>query len=153
MRVLSDERAWEEYLSWQTRDQKSLKRINRHKFLSLLILGLIIFSSVSCKGQADEVQTITISAAGDCTLGRNYKMAYENSWDDCFSRFGPEYFLQNVSSVFENDDITIANLEGVLSGHPAMGAAADIEREPCEAAPYEQRPERVPSIIYTLLGE
>ena len=28
MRVLWDERAWEQYLSWQTEDRKTLKRIN-----------------------------------------------------------------------------------------------------------------------------
>lgn len=28
MRILWDERAWEEYLSWQAEDKKTLKRIN-----------------------------------------------------------------------------------------------------------------------------
>ena len=28
MRILWDERAWEEYLSWQTEDRKTLKKIN-----------------------------------------------------------------------------------------------------------------------------
>jgi len=28
MRILWDERAWEEYLSWQAEDRKTLKRIN-----------------------------------------------------------------------------------------------------------------------------
>lgn len=28
MRILWDERAWEEYLSWQKEDKKTLKRIN-----------------------------------------------------------------------------------------------------------------------------
>ena len=28
MRILWDERAWEEYLSWQIQDKKTLKRIN-----------------------------------------------------------------------------------------------------------------------------
>ena len=28
MRILRDERAWEEYLSWQKEDKKTLKRIN-----------------------------------------------------------------------------------------------------------------------------
>lgn len=28
MKVLWDERAWEEYLEWQTQDKKTLKRIN-----------------------------------------------------------------------------------------------------------------------------
>ena len=28
MRILWDERAWEDYLSWQTQDKKTLKRVN-----------------------------------------------------------------------------------------------------------------------------
>ena len=28
MRILWDERAWDEYLSWQTEDKKTLKKIN-----------------------------------------------------------------------------------------------------------------------------
>ena len=28
MKILWDERAWEEYLEWQTQDKKTLKRIN-----------------------------------------------------------------------------------------------------------------------------
>ena len=28
MKILWDDRAWEEYLSWQTEDKKTLKRIN-----------------------------------------------------------------------------------------------------------------------------
>ena len=28
MKILWDERAWEEYLKWQTRDKQTLKRIN-----------------------------------------------------------------------------------------------------------------------------
>ena len=28
MKILWDERAWEEYLSWQTEDKRTLKRLN-----------------------------------------------------------------------------------------------------------------------------
>ena len=83
--------------------------------LCFLILGVVLAKTAPCESKAEDVKTITISAVGDCTLGRNYKMVYENSWDDCFSRFGAEYFLQNVTELFHEDDITIANLEGVLS--------------------------------------
>ena len=80
-----------------------------------LTAGLVIAGFLIGKGLSGNVKTITISAVGDCTLGRNYKMDYANSWDDCYSRYGADYFLQNVSDVFHKDDITIANLEGVLS--------------------------------------
>ena len=80
-----------------------------------LLFGVAAALLVSCNSQPDNVKTITISAVGDCTLGRDYRMEYGNSWDDCFSSFGADYFLQNVSDTFKKDDITIANLEGVLS--------------------------------------
>ena len=85
------------------------------KICYTLMVGVIISICLSVNSLAENEQTITITAVGDCTLGRNYKMDYEGSWDDCYSRYGAEYFLQNVSEVFHEDDISIANLEGVLS--------------------------------------
>ena len=64
----------------------------------------------------DQVTKITISAVGDCTLGKNYKMAFSRSWGDLYNKKGAGYFLKKTASVFKKDDLTIANLEGVLSG-------------------------------------
>lgn len=106
-------------------DQKGY--FSARKLYCLLLTGLIVaalaiaplttaLASCSVPSAPDKGEhTVTISAVGDCTLGRNYKMGFEHSWDDCFSRYGAGYFLQNVSEVFGKDDITIANLEGVLS--------------------------------------
>ena len=79
------------------------------------LVWLILLMILPCNGRSEDIHSITISAVGDCTLGRNYKMQFENSWDDMFLKYGAEYFLQNVEDVFNEDDITIANLEGVLS--------------------------------------
>ncbi len=38
-------------------------------------------------------------------------------------------------------------------GHPSMAPAEDTKREAMDAVPYAQKPERVPAIIRTLLGE
>ena len=59
--------------------------------------------------------SITISAVGDVTLGTNQKTSYEGSFHDYYDRYGPEYFLQNVRSIFEADDFTVVNLEGTLT--------------------------------------
>ena len=64
---------------------------------------------------SDVTATITISAVGDCTLGRNQKHTYENSFDEAYDKYGKTYFLEKVKDVFEADDFTIANLEGVLT--------------------------------------
>lgn len=65
-----------------------------------------------------EVQetTITISAAGDCTLGTdegfNYSRSFKGKYDAVQD---PSYFLQNVQPVFAQDDLTIVNMEGTLT--------------------------------------
>lgn len=58
---------------------------------------------------------ITISAAGDCTLGYDIDFGYNGSYDDFVSRHGYEYPLRNVRELFDNDDLTIVNLETTLT--------------------------------------
>ncbi len=59
--------------------------------------------------------SITISATGDVTLG-NYKgQSYGNSFREAYDKFGAGYFLENVKDLFEEDDMTIVNLEGPLT--------------------------------------
>ena len=70
------------------------------------------------KQETPEVQetTITISAAGDCTLGTdegfNYKRSFKGKYDAVQD---PAYFFQNVQPVFAQDDLTIVNMEGTLT--------------------------------------
>ncbi|MDF2519725.1 MAG: CapA family protein [Clostridia bacterium] len=61
----------------------------------------------------DDYNIITISAAGDITLGSDADSSYVNSFDYEFNLHEGDfsYFMQNVKSIFENDDLTIANLE------------------------------------------
>lgn len=69
-----------------------------------------------CKVTVSKDVTITISAAGDCTLSsdinqykdRNFFSVYNKQKDD-------SYFFKNVKSIFEKDDMTIVNFEGTLS--------------------------------------
>lgn len=53
---------------------------------------------------------ITISAAGDCTLGVDSR--YNNAFNDYYKKKGSSYFLKKVKKVFSKDDVTIVNLEG-----------------------------------------
>lgn len=113
-------------------------------FILLLVtvaLGCYYFTSVAPKEQpkdvvrTDELQTeetseidlveetedvpeeieITISATGDMTLGNHQKYYYEGSFDNYYDLYGVDYFMQNVKPIFEADDFTIVNVEGVLS--------------------------------------
>ncbi len=61
------------------------------------------------------VTQITMTFVGDCTFGRNQKAAYENSFDQYYDKKGPDYFLSRVRHIFEQDDITVINLEGSLT--------------------------------------
>lgn len=59
---------------------------------------------------------ITISAAGDSTLGSDDDFDDSISFDTMYQNVGdPGYFLQNVKAIFEADDLTILNLEGPLT--------------------------------------
>ena len=56
---------------------------------------------------------VTISAAGDCTLGVDSR--YNNSFNNYYNKKGSAYFLKKVKKVFSKDDLTIVNLEGPLT--------------------------------------
>jgi hypothetical protein len=62
------------------------------------------------------VTQISLSAAGDCTLGTDEKFGYEDTFPAAYDAAGNgEPFLQGVKDVFANDDLTIINLEGALT--------------------------------------
>lgn len=61
------------------------------------------------------VTTLTLTFTGDCTLGTNQKHTYKDSFDAYYDKKGPDYFLQNVRQIFEEDDLTVINLEGSLT--------------------------------------
>ena len=59
---------------------------------------------------------ITISAAGDVSLGNYHLQDYAYSFRQTYDQTEDKsYFLENVSDIFAEDDFTIVNLEGVLT--------------------------------------
>ncbi|MDO4866215.1 MAG: CapA family protein [Clostridia bacterium] len=58
---------------------------------------------------------LTITAAGDCTLGGEIGARGQKYFTKCASEYGLDYFFNNVRYIFENDDLTIVNLEGPLT--------------------------------------
>ena len=82
------------------------------------------------KQQAQEVQekepekvSLTISAAGDCTLGTDENFYYATSLPAKYEAVqDPGYFFQKVLPVFSQDDLTIVNMEGILT-------AEELQRE------------------------
>lgn len=63
--------------------------------------------------EKDKVIEITISAAGDCTLGVDSR--YNNRFNDTYNSNNAAYFFKKVKPVFSKDDITIVNFEGTLT--------------------------------------
>ena len=61
------------------------------------------------------VTQITMTFVGDCTFGVNQKHSYWNSFNHVYDENGPDYFFEGVRDIFEDDDITVINLEGSLT--------------------------------------
>ncbi len=68
-------------------------------------------------GAEEELDTIpiTITAVGDCTLGGDIPSGNYRNFEKYAKKYGPDYFLENVRGLFEQDDLTIVNLEGPLT--------------------------------------
>lgn len=79
-------------------------------------------------GQSDEQSvltedryTVTISAAGDVTLGTHQEQDYGSSFRQAYDQAEDEgYFFENVRDIFAADDMTIVNLEGPLTTSDQM---------------------------------
>lgn len=61
------------------------------------------------------VQTVTVTAVGDCTLGATQTHGYAGSFHEYYDSNGENYFFEGVRELFEEDDFTLINLECVLS--------------------------------------
>ncbi|MCL1998923.1 MAG: CapA family protein [Turicibacter sp.] len=61
------------------------------------------------------VTTITISAAGDVTLGGDERWHGYHRFMAEFERNGHAFFFENVRDIFYNSDLAIVNLEGTLT--------------------------------------
>lgn len=62
-----------------------------------------------------EPVSLTVSLTGDCTLGTDENFDYSTSLNAYYESNGSAYFFQNVRSIFEQDDLTVVNMEGTLT--------------------------------------
>ncbi|MDE6517570.1 MAG: CapA family protein, partial [Acetatifactor sp.] len=64
----------------------------------------------------ENILSITISAAGDCSLGNHQDQEYAYSFRQTYDQVEDKgYFFANVQDYFGSDDMTIVNFEGVLT--------------------------------------
>ena len=60
--------------------------------------------------------TLTITFAGDCTLGTDVNFSSDTSFNTKYEAVDdPSYFFANVADIFKNDDLTVVNMEGTLT--------------------------------------
>ena len=77
--------------------------------------------------------SITITAAGDVTLGNHMEQGYEATFRQTYDNAEDKsYFFENVADIFRQDDMTIVNLEGALtlSENFAEGRTYNIKGDP-----------------------
>lgn len=74
--------------------------------------------------------SLTLSVVGDCTLGTDETFDYDTSLNAYYENYGSAYFLQNVKSIFSQDDLTIANFEGTLTESDAREDKTFAFKEP-----------------------
>lgn len=80
-------------------------------FACALILAIQPSQEAHAASTKDTVK-IKLTAVGDCALYSDYDAhGPASNFHDLFQQYGPNYFFRNVRSVFEKDDITLANLE------------------------------------------
>ena len=52
---------------------------------------------------------------GDCTLGTDEGFDQSTSFNAYYNEYGADYFLKNVRSILEADDLSVVNFEGTLT--------------------------------------
>ncbi len=85
--------------------------------------GILAARPSGAESAANKEVSITVSAVGDCTFGSDSSSPASVNFYAVHRRVKDNgYFLKKVSSVFQEDDLTIANLEGTLT---KRGSRAD----------------------------
>jgi len=93
---------------------KNMKKTKHLLTIVAALLTVLLFNKpVLADTKDSETVKITISAAGDCTLGVDSR--YNNVFNQYYAKHGSAYFFKKVKSVFKKDDLTIVNFEGTLT--------------------------------------
>lgn len=118
----------------------SMKKTNK-KLTALLCAALLLFAGGINKGtvtakavppedfdisadtsvsaepaeNAESADSVTISLAGDCSLGKLSTHGYTGTFYEMYDLHGASWFFRNVKDIFELDDMTLVNFEGVLT--------------------------------------
>lgn len=93
------------------------------KKAALFLAILLALCPLAALGQDENIQ-LKFTFTGDCTLGCNYSwMNAAISFVKVVEEKGYDYPFANVKEIFENDDLTVINLENVLQDSNAGRAS------------------------------
>ena len=69
--------------------------------------------------EEDPIKTVTISAVGDCTIGWDTRYNPARTFNTYLEKNDGDYgyYFAEVKDIFEEDDLTIVNLEGTFTEH------------------------------------
>ena len=89
-------------------------------FISATVLAFTSNKRAEKKAEKEytpTVQTVTMTAVGDCTLATDINADPNGSFNSVAESLNGDYsyFFKNVSPIFSEDDLTIVNFEGTLS--------------------------------------
>ena len=83
---------------------------------ALILLVLCLMAGRGGMNDARAETTVRLTFAGDVTLGSEEAVRTKGYSLDSFARvYGYDYFFAKVRDLFAQDDLTVVNLEGVLS--------------------------------------
>ena len=87
--------------------------------LRLWAVSLFLLLLLPCAALADK--TVTMTFTGDVTLGGEaWAQKRNDSFRVFYENYGTSYFFEKVQSLFATDDLTVVNLEGVISDSTAQ---------------------------------
>ena len=93
-------------------------RLKCYRALTAILVLILLIS-----GCASAEKTIVLTFTGDVTLGgKDEGRNLDTSFESVAKAKGDDYFFANFTEMFGQDDLTVINLEGVLTDSPANGA-------------------------------
>ena len=96
-------------------------RPTHFRHLCALLLALVMMLAA---GSSLAEKTITLTFTGDVTLGgKDDERNYPDCFDNVAKEKGYDYFFANFRELFEQDDLTVINLEGPLTDSKANRAS------------------------------
>ena len=79
--------------------------------------------------------TLTVSFAGDCTLGTDEGFDQSHSFNAVYDSVNdPSYFFSKVAGIFGSDDLTVVNMEGTLTNRTTRADKTFAFKGPAEYA-------------------